>query len=153
MLRLQESWLEARRAYAPLFIRLFAGTFLVYMSQDNVRSWARLREFEAFLRQFGFPLPLLCAVVSVAAQFTSGLLFLAGALVRWAALVMVVNFVVAMAMVHWRLPFREALDPAAMLASALSLLYSGAGALSLDGWWASRSRSTNSSSSGQLGKK
>jgi putative oxidoreductase len=148
-----ESWLDERRGYAPVFIRVFAGTFLVYMSQDNVLSWARLREFEGFLRQFGFPLPLACAIVSVAAQFGAGLLFLAGAWVRWAALVMAVNFVVALVMVHTRLPFREALDPAAMLASALSLLYSGAGALSVDAWRAARSGSTNSSSSGQLGKK
>ena len=66
---------------------------------------------------------------------------------------MAFNFVVALAMVHTRLPFREALDPTAMLARALSLLYSGAGAWSADAWWANRSTSTNRSSSGQLGKK
>jgi putative oxidoreductase len=140
-----------RRDYAPVFIRLFAGVFLVYMSQDNVLSWERMREFEGFLRRHGFPFPLLCAMVSVGAQFTCGLLFLLGAFVRWAALVMVVNFVVAIVMVHLALPFREALDPAAMLASALSLAYSGAGALSVDAWRAGRS--TNTSSNGRDGKK
>jgi putative oxidoreductase len=72
--------------------------------------------------------------VSVAAQFVSGLLFLVGAFVRWAALLMVVNFVVAIATVHLSLPLREALDPAAMLASAMSLLWSGAGRPSIDAW-------------------
>lgn len=132
------AWLDARREWGPLFVRLFAGTFLVYMSRDNVVSWARMQEFEGFLRQFGFPFPLFCAVVSVAAQFLAGLLFLAGALVRWAAAAMVVNFVVAIVMVHLTLPFREALDPSAMLASALCLLFTGAGRFSVDAWRAGR---------------
>jgi putative oxidoreductase len=131
-------WFEERREYGPVFIRVFAGTFLIYMSQDNVFSWARMLEFEAYLRAHGFPLPLLCAVVSVAAQFLAGILFLVGALVRWAALIMVFNFVVAIVTVHLAEPFREALDPAAMLASALCLLFQGAGALSLDAWKTSR---------------
>lgn len=133
-------WFAQRGGYGPLFVRLFAGTFLIYMSQDNVFDWARMLEFEAFLRRFGFPLPLVCAVVSVAAQFLAGVAFLLGAQVRWAALAMGVNFVVALAVVHTRLPFREALDPAAMLASALCLLFSGAGAFSVDSLLASRTR-------------
>ncbi len=128
-----EAWLDGRRDWGPVFVRLFAGIFLVYMSQDNVLSWARMREFEGFLRQFGFPFPLACAVTSVAAQFLSGLAFLAGAFVRGAAALMVANFAVALLMVHTRLPFREALDPSAMLASALCLLCTGAGRLSIDG--------------------
>jgi uncharacterized membrane protein YphA (DoxX/SURF4 family) len=58
--------------------------------------------------------------------------------VRFTAALMVVNFVVAMATVHLRLPFREALDPAAMLASSLCLLFAGAGPLSVDSWRRSR---------------
>jgi hypothetical protein len=37
------------------------------------------------------------------------------------------------------LPFREALDPAAMLAGSLFLLFHGAGAPSVDAWLARRS--------------
>jgi putative oxidoreductase len=135
-------WFDERRQYAPLFIRLFAGTFLVYMSQDNVFSWERMREFEGFLRHHDFPLPLTSAIVSVGAQFVSGILFLAGALVRWAALVMVVNFLVALGTVHLTMPFGEALDPGAMLASALFLLFNGAGALSIDARWAAKTQGT-----------
>ena len=126
------------RALGPLPMRLFAGTFLVYMSQDNVFSAARMAEFERFLAQFGFPLPALAAPLSVYAQFACGLLFLAGLWVRPAAAVMIVNFVVALAMVHTRAPFREALDPSAMLAASASLLLTGAGAASLDAWRAAR---------------
>ena len=130
------------RALGPLPLRLFAGVFLVYMSQDNVFSAERMREFERFLTQFGFPVPFLAARVSVYAQFAAGVLFLVGFLVRPAALLMAVNFVVALAMVHTKAPFREALDPSAMLACAVSLLCTGAGALSVDAWLARRARGT-----------
>ena len=127
-------WFQHRRQYAPIFIRLFAGVFLIYMSHDNVFSWARMLEFERFLRQFGFPLPLVSAVVSVACQFTAGILFIIGAFTRPAAAVMALNFIVALVMVHTKLPFREALDPCAMLASSLFLLFNGAGRPSVDAW-------------------
>ncbi len=145
-MRIDFHWFEERREIAPVFIRLFAGIFLVYMSQDNVFSWARMREFAAFLRAHGFPFPLVSAVASVAAQFLAGILFLAGAFVRGAAFIMVINFVVAMVMVHLALPFREALDPSAMLASALFLLFHGAGGLSVD---AGRRRKTRESRVGE----
>ncbi len=126
------------RDLGPLPLRLFAGTFLVYMSQDNVRSAERMGEFTAFLGAHGFPLPALAAPVSVYAQFAAGLLFLVGLWVRPAAAVMLVNFVVALAMVHTRASFREALDPTAMLAASASLLLTGAGAASVDAWWPAR---------------
>ena len=52
---------------------------------------------------------------------------------------MIVNFVVALAMVHTRLPFREALDPSAMLAGSLFLLVHGPGVPSIDAWRERRS--------------
>jgi len=138
MLRLEP--LGRYRDYGPTIIRAFMATFLVYMTQDNVFSPARMLEFVAFLRQFGFPAPLVSAHVSVYVQFIAALLLGLGLFVRPAAAMLVVNFIVAIVMVHTRLPFREALDPSAMLAGALSLLVTGAGALSLDGWLSRRAR-------------
>jgi putative oxidoreductase len=124
--------LDRRRDLAPLFIRAFAGTFLIFMSQDNVLSAARMEEFERFLATHGAPWPALAAPVSVYAQFLAGIAFLLGAATRPLAAIMVFNFVVALALVHARLPFRTWLEPCAMLASALFLLVNGAGALSVD---------------------
>ena len=118
--------------FGPTIIRAFLGTFLIYMSQDNVFSGERMAEFERFLGQFGFPLAPVSARVSVYAQFGCGILFALGLLVRPAAAITAINFLVALAMVHTRQPFRAALEPTAMLACALSLLVTGAGALSLD---------------------
>jgi hypothetical protein len=53
---------------------------------------------------------------------------------------MIVNFVVTILMVHTRLPFREALDPSAMLAGSLFLLFHGAGVPSVGAWLSRRGR-------------
>jgi putative oxidoreductase len=130
------------RDFGPTIIRAFAATFLIYMSQDNVFSDEQMTEFERFLHGFGFPMVPLSARVSVFSQFTAGILFAVGLLVRPAAAVMVFNFVVALTVVHTKQPFQAALAPSAMLASALSLFLTGAGALSLDSWLALRKRRT-----------
>jgi putative oxidoreductase len=124
--------------FAPLAIRLFAGVFLIYMSQDNIASAARMTEFERFLAAHEFPWPDIAARVSVYAQFGCGLLLLAGAFTRWAALVMIIHFTVAIAGVHLDLPFRTLLEPCAMLAVAIALFIGGAGRVSVDHWFASR---------------
>jgi putative oxidoreductase len=130
--------LDRYGGFAPLAIRVFMGTFLVYMSQDNVFSAARMEEFEQFLAQNAFPAPALAARVSVYAQFLCGILVLVGAFTRWAALVLIVNFIVAIAGVHRALPFRTWLEPCAMLACATALFIGGAGRVSVDALLAQR---------------
>lgn len=124
--------LDRFRDDAPLLLRLFLGTFLVYMSQDNVFSSARMAEFEAFLGQNGFPLPGVAAPLSVYAQFSAGILILLGLFTRWAAAVMVINFIVAIVGVHLGTPFRTFLEPLAMLSCSAFLTIAGAGRISLD---------------------
>src|SRR5687767_12258244 len=88
-------WLEDRRDYGALFIRLIVGSYLIYGTQDNVFSWARMLEFRDFLAARDVPLPLLSAHLAVYAQFIAGALYILGALTRYAAAVMVINFIVA----------------------------------------------------------
>jgi putative oxidoreductase len=92
----------------------------------------RMLEFRDFLAANGFPAPLASAYLSAYAQFVAGALVLVGLLTRWAALVMVVNFAVALAMVHAGLPFGENIAPLAMLFGSLFLLFYGAGPVSVD---------------------
>jgi hypothetical protein len=75
-----------------------------------------------------------------------GVLYLAGAAVRPAAAVMLVNFLFALAIAHRDTPLEADMPPLAMRAVALFLLFNGAGALSVDRWrtrrqWSGRLKS------------
>lgn len=126
------AWLERHSALGVPLFRLFLGATLVYGTQDNVFSSARMLEFRDFLAQNGFPFPPFSAWLSAYAQFLCGLLIILGLATRPAAAVMVVNFVVALVMVHRNLPFSANIAPLAMLFGALLLVFHGAGAYSAD---------------------
>lgn len=121
-----------RPEWGALVLRLFVGLVLIWGTWDNVTSAARMAEFRDFLAANGFPAPLASAYLSAYTQFACGVLILVGALVRQAALVMVVNFVVAVGMVHVGLPFEANIAPLAMLAGAAALVFLGAGPVSVD---------------------
>ena len=120
------------QSLGPVFIRIPVGLHLIHGTQDNVFAWERMLEFRDFLATQGFPLPLICAVVSVYAQFISGALYLVGWKTRAAAAIMVINFVVALVMVHRGGPYAAAFPAIMMLAGSLSLLCTGPGAYALD---------------------
>lgn len=125
-------------AFAPLVLRIAVGAHLIHGTQDNLLSWARMLEFRDFLNAEGFPFPLACAITSVVAQFTAGVLYLIGWQVRPAAAVMLFNFAVAILAVHWGHPYPAVFPAWMMWAGSLALLLSGAGAWSLDGRRAAR---------------
>lgn len=116
-----------------LLLRLFLGVTLVYGTADNVFSRERMLEFRDFLDKNGFPWPLASAYLSAYAQFLCGLLIAAGLWTRHAALVMVINFIVALLMVHVTLPFSANISPLAMLFCSIFFLFHGGGRLSIDG--------------------
>jgi putative oxidoreductase len=130
ILRLQS--LEKYEDYGALFLRLVVGSFLVYGTQDNVFSPARMQEFEHFLAARGVPMPLLAAFVSAYAQFVCGILFILGAATRAAAVLMIINFIAAILIAHRGDSFQGTLAALMMLASALFFLLHGAGKPSVD---------------------
>lgn len=130
-----ETALAGRADLGLLILRLAIGGHLIWSTQDNVFSWARLLEFRDFLEQFGFPWPLFCAVLSVAAQFVCGIAFVLGAYTRLAGAVMAFNFVVAIVMVDGTRPYPAAFAALSIVAAALCLLFTGAGRVSLDRRW------------------
>lgn len=118
-----------------LALRVVTGGHLVYMTQDNVFSWARMEEFAGFLAQFGFPYPLFCAVLSVAGQFGGGLALVLGLCTRFAGLVVAFNFVVAIWIVDSKQPYPAAFAALSLVAAGLCLMFTGAGRWSLDRVW------------------
>lgn len=130
-----ESWCARRADLGLLVLRLVAGGHIMYMTQDNVFSWGRMLEFRDFLAQFGFPFPLLCAVLSVIGQFGGGLLLVLGLFTRFAGLVVAFNFVVAIWMVDSKQPYPAAFAALSLVAAGLCLMFTGAGRHSLDRAW------------------
>ena len=126
------SFFDRHREYGPVFVRLVVGSFLVWGTQDNVFSYARMLEFAEFLRAHNTPLPLAAAFVSAYAQFVCGLLYVAGALTRHAAVVMIVNFIAAILIAHVGDTFRGMFPALVMLFTSCFLLLHGAGKLSVD---------------------
>lgn len=126
------AWLDGKRDLAPLLFRLYLAFILIYGTQDNVFSLARIYEFRDFLAHNGFPYPLFSAYLSVYAQFLCGILLALGLFTRYAAAVMVVNWIVAIAMVHWGLPFQNNIAVVALLVGSVFFVFYGAPRWSLD---------------------
>jgi putative oxidoreductase len=124
--------LQSPGSIGLLILRLFIGIRLFWGVIDNVVSWEHMLEFRDFLEQFNFPFPMLSAHVSVYAQLIASLAYMIGWKVRYAAGVMVVNFLVALLMVHWGQSFEQMTPPLAMLFISLSLLFTGGGRYALD---------------------
>ena len=129
---LKLSRLEKYKEYGVIFIRLIIGFHLVYGTQDNVFSYARMEEFAGFLSARGVPLPLFSAFLSAYAQFICGILFLAGAATRYAAVVMIINFIAALVIAHVGDAYPNMFPALMMLAAACFFLLHGAGKLSID---------------------
>lgn len=118
-----------------LILRAVMGGHLMFMTQDNLFSWARMLEFRDFLAQFGFPFPLFCAVLSVIGQFGGGLALVLGLCTRFAGAIVAFNFVVAIVMVDSKQPYPGAFAALALVAAGLCLMFTGAGRYSLDRSW------------------
>ncbi len=123
---------EKYKEYGVIFIRLIIGFHLVYGTQDNVFSYARMEEFASFLSARGVPFPLFSAFLSAYAQFICGALFLVGAATRYAAVAMIINFIAAIVIAHRGDTYPNMFPALMMLAAACFFFLHGAGKLSVD---------------------
>jgi putative oxidoreductase len=135
-----DHYFSLRKDYGIIFLRLVIGWRLIDGTQDNVFSWARMLEFRDFLEQHGVAYPIVAAVVSVYAQFICGILYIIGAFIRPAAVLMVINFIAALLIAHVGQSFLQTFDAWMMLSGALFFLFSGAGKISIDEWRFSRKK-------------
>ena len=130
MLRL--SLLEKYKEHGVIFIRLIVGFHLIYGTQDNIFSYSRMEEFAGFLSARSVPFALFSAFLSAYAQFICGILFIVGLATRYAALVMIINFIAALLIAHLGDIYSNMFPALMMLAAACFFLLHGAGELSID---------------------
>jgi putative oxidoreductase len=91
-----------------------------------------MAEFVEFLRKSGFPSPELLAPLSVYVQFLVGLAFALGIFTRWAGILCIANFVVAIVMVDRFGGMRAVFPSGCLVFIGLYLATYGAGRFSLD---------------------
>ena len=117
---------------ALLLLRIFIGLFLVWGVWDNITSAERMQEFVGFLRQHQFPAPSLLAPLSVYLQLAIGLGFILGLFTRWAAILCVIHFAIAIAMVDRFGGMRGVFPSGCLVCIGLFLAAYGAGRFSVD---------------------
>ena len=125
------AWFERNRDWGIFLLRLFIGSRLVYGVLDNVVSWEHMLKFRDFLKQFHFPFPFFCAVVSVYLQLFAGIMIVTGWGIRFASILMIINFMVALIMVHRNDPIETMTAPLAILFASVLFLFQGAGRISI----------------------
>lgn len=125
-------YFDNKKDYGTFFLRLLVGWRLIDGTQDNVLSWAQMLEFRDFLAQHNIAYPLVAATVSVYAQFICGLLYMVGLFIRPAAIVMIINFLVALLVVHLGTTFQQSFEALVMLFTSIFFLLHGPGNFSLE---------------------
>jgi putative oxidoreductase len=118
--------------FALLLLRVFVGWFLIWGVWDNVTESARMAEFADFLAKHGFSQPKLLAPLSAYAQLLIGIAFVLGLFTRWAGILCVMNFVVAIVMVDRFGGPRGVFGSGCLVAIGLYLATHGAGRFSAD---------------------
>lgn len=118
-------WLNKNRDIGIFLLRIFVAVRIIYGVSDNILSWDHMVAFRDFLDKFHFPLPLASGVVSVYLQFICGLLILIGYKIRPAAFLLMLNFLVAVLMVHRNDSFESMTPALALLFSCIVLLFYG----------------------------
>jgi putative oxidoreductase len=123
---------EKQKDFGLLLLRLLIGWRLVAGTWEYAVRIQPLSEVTGFFTALEIPAPAVSAIVSVYAQFACGILLLFGCLTRTSALLMVVNFSVAIVAAHLQDPIEKSFPAWALLVFSILLLINGAGKYSLD---------------------
>jgi putative oxidoreductase len=118
--------------FALLLLRVFVGVFLIWSVWDNISNAERMHEFALFLGKHGFPSPGILAPLSAWAQLAIGAGFVLGFFTRWAGILCVIVFVVAIAMVDRFEGLRGVFPSGCLVVIGLYLATHGAGRFSVD---------------------
>jgi putative oxidoreductase len=132
MLKNFNTFFERFSFLAPLFIRLLVGFHLIHGTYDKIFSAKSMQNIGSWFQTQGIPFPLFSAYLSAYCQFICGLLFIVGLFTRVAGLVMVINFVSAIAFVHLSDTYTNTFPALVMLSGSLYLLLNGAGGIAID---------------------
>jgi len=118
--------------FTLLLLRVFVGIFLIWSAWDYVSSAEQMREYADSLAKHGFAAPMFFAQVSVFARLAVGVSFIVGFFTRWAGIVCVIHFIVAIVMIDRFGGMRGVFPSGCLVAIGLYLATHGAGRISID---------------------
>jgi putative oxidoreductase len=120
---------------APLVLRVVAG--LVFL-MHGLQKTADIAGFTGFLSTLGVPMPVLLGWLVVILEVGGGIALIVGFMTHWISKFLVVVMIVAIFLVHTGNGFfvqKGGYEFALLLlASTISLMITGAGKWSIDGW-------------------
>lgn len=139
MMRLCEKMADALKPYAPLPIRLTLGVVMFAHGAQKMLGWYGGDGFKAWtgaIQSMGYQPAVLFAALAGGSEFFGSILVFLGLFTRIAALFIAGTMVIAITTVHWAGGLFASNNgyeyPLCLFAAAVSLMMSGAGALSLD---------------------
>ncbi|MGQ9897092.1 MAG: DoxX family protein [Acidobacteriota bacterium] len=125
-------WFDRLSAGGPFLLRIaVGGAMVIHGSQKLFGDPSR---FIGFVGKLGFPLPTIFGWAAIAAEFLGGWALVFGLATRWAAVFVAFTMGVAVFVAHANDGFNKQEYPLVLMLGALSLLFSGGGAWSLDTW-------------------
>lgn len=133
-------WLNKMAPFAPLPLRLVIGTIMFAHGAQKLWGWFGGPGFSETAKGFDAMFAQIPGVVTAAlaggGEFFGGLLVLLGLFTRFGAFLIAATMAVAVFAVHWPYGLFASNNgfeyPLTLLAGAISLLFSGGQALSLD---------------------
>lgn len=117
---------------AKLVLRVAVGAVFVY--HGKMKLFGGLAMTTGFFDKIGVPMPELMAPFIGGVEFFGGILLILGLLVRPVALLHASTMLVAILAAKGLSSWGKVEFEVTLLAAAISLLFSGAGAYAIDGW-------------------
>ncbi len=125
-------FLETGKEYSLLFLRLIISWRLIAGTWPYISSIKHISEVRDYFAALHLPLPSFSAYVSVYLQFICAILLTLGLWFRAAAVVMIINFTVAIIAAHLNDTIENSFSAWIILATSFFFLFNGAGNKSLD---------------------
>jgi putative oxidoreductase len=124
----------ARSAAGLIFVRLAFGYHLLQYSHAALWTAGGRAEFVGYLHSLHVPAPDLMGILAMGTEFFGGLCLVLGVIVRPACVALLINFLVALGLVHLHQPYLKSFEAIQMVCVALTLLLTGGGPISVDAW-------------------
>jgi putative oxidoreductase len=126
------TFFERNVAYANILLRVIMGWRCVLPAWLFISGSKPIDKFIQLLTTLHFPVPNICAYISIYTQFVFGILIFFGLWTRPAALLMTIHFLIIVLTAHLHDDIVVSFTAWALLAMSVSLLFAGGGKFSID---------------------